>query len=346
MPNSSPVRFGVSRAATQQVPTGRQRCWPSGAQQRPWYPTAPTVRVRCWPAAANSRRRLPNSCRAPPNSHDGEAVGWTIRKNRPPTDRAGTCRAAAGASRPWRRGLVVAVTVGDAGVHLADDLRALAVEVGAPPPVHRPRRQRHQQVQDRGGGTHRVDGMAAVTSIMRVHAILLARVEEVLRPLALTFARYELLMVLSFSRAGAMPMVKASARLQVHPTSITNATARLEGAGLVIRRPHPEDGRAALVEITPAGRRLATRATALLNAEVFESQACRSPSCGRSSRYCATYARGPATSQASPPRLRRYCPPTSKNTSVTCCNEQTRAASINTAKRFSPPVAQERVHTY
>jgi len=42
--------------------------------------------------------------------------------------------------------------------------------------------------------------MAAVTSIMRVQQILLARLGELLRPFGLTFPRYETLMVLVFSR--------------------------------------------------------------------------------------------------------------------------------------------------
>jgi DNA-binding MarR family transcriptional regulator len=119
------------------------------------------------------------------------------------------------------------------------------------------------------GWDEAVDGMAAITSIMRAQAIMLARVEAVLRPLSLTFARYELLMLLSFARAGAIPMAKAGARLQVHPTSVTNAADRLEQAGLVARRPHPSDGRTVLLEITPAGRKLAAAATARLNADVF-----------------------------------------------------------------------------
>jgi DNA-binding MarR family transcriptional regulator len=119
------------------------------------------------------------------------------------------------------------------------------------------------------GWAEAADGMAAVTSIMRAQAIVLARVEDVLRPLELTFARYELLMLLSFSGRGAMPMTKASVRLQVHPTSITNAAARLEGAGLVVRRPHPTDRRTVLVEITDAGRTLAAEATKRLNDRVF-----------------------------------------------------------------------------
>jgi len=114
------------------------------------------------------------------------------------------------------------------------------------------------------------DGMAAVTSVMRAQQILLARVEAVLKPLDLTFARYELLMLLSFSRAGALPLSKTWGRLQVHPTSVTNTVDRLQGQGLVRRRPHPTDGRVTLVEITDAGREVAARATSALN-QVFES---------------------------------------------------------------------------
>ena len=119
------------------------------------------------------------------------------------------------------------------------------------------------------GWADAADGMAAVTSIMRAQAIMLSRVDDVLRPLSLTFARYELLMLLHFSRTGALPMARASARLQVHPASVTNAATRLERAGLVRRRPHPTDGRAVLVEITEPGRALAVTATNALNREVF-----------------------------------------------------------------------------
>ena len=121
------------------------------------------------------------------------------------------------------------------------------------------------------------DGMAVVTSLMRAQAIVQARVDEVLRELQLSFARYELLVLLSFTRAGCLPMAKAGARLQVHPTSVTNAAGRLEAAGLVVRRPDPQDGRGVLVEITDAGRALAGKATAMLNERVFGSAELSSP---------------------------------------------------------------------
>jgi DNA-binding MarR family transcriptional regulator len=115
------------------------------------------------------------------------------------------------------------------------------------------------------------DGMAAITSVMRAEQIFLARVDEVLRPFGLTFARYEALVLLMFSRAGRLPLNKVGQRLQVHPTSVTNTVDRLEAQGLVRRVPHPTDRRTTLAEITSAGREVAEDATAALNAKTFES---------------------------------------------------------------------------
>jgi len=112
-------------------------------------------------------------------------------------------------------------------------------------------------------------GMAAITSLMRAHQIALARVEAVLKPHGITFARYEVLMLLWFSSRGSLPMRVIGSRLQVHPTSVTNAVDRLESAGLVRREPHPSDRRATLVEITDAGREVAGAATKDLNDQVF-----------------------------------------------------------------------------
>jgi DNA-binding MarR family transcriptional regulator len=112
-------------------------------------------------------------------------------------------------------------------------------------------------------------GMAAVTSVMRAQQIFLARVDDELEPFGLTFARYELLVLLLFSRRGSLPLGKIGDRLQVHPTSITNAVNRLVEQGLVRRVPHPTDGRTTLAEITAEGRRVTQRATAVLNERVF-----------------------------------------------------------------------------
>jgi DNA-binding MarR family transcriptional regulator len=111
--------------------------------------------------------------------------------------------------------------------------------------------------------------MAAVTSIMRAQQILLAELDARLRPHGLTFARYEALVLLSFSRHGALPLRLIGQRLMVHPTSVTNTINRLERQELVVRRPNPLDGRGTLAEITQAGREVVERATADLMAADF-----------------------------------------------------------------------------
>jgi DNA-binding MarR family transcriptional regulator len=111
--------------------------------------------------------------------------------------------------------------------------------------------------------------MLAVTSVMRAQQLLLARVDALVKPYGLTFARYEALVLLTFSRAGALPLSKIGQRLQVHPTSVTNIVDRLEKAGLVERRPNPDDGRGTLAAITQKGRDAVEGATRDLMADEF-----------------------------------------------------------------------------
>ncbi|HET7386080.1 MAG TPA: MarR family transcriptional regulator [Nocardioidaceae bacterium] len=123
-----------------------------------------------------------------------------------------------------------------------------------------------RQWRQRWGATEQ---MHAVTSLMRVQQLLLGQLDDILRGHGLTFARYEALVLLTFSRSGRLPLGKMGERLQVHPTSVTSIVDRLEAAGLVCRRRHPDDGRAVLAEITPAGRSLVEAATADLVANGF-----------------------------------------------------------------------------
>ncbi|MDT0380794.1 MarR family transcriptional regulator [Streptomyces sp. RKND-216] len=111
--------------------------------------------------------------------------------------------------------------------------------------------------------------MAAITSIMRAHQILLSQVDAVVKPYGLTFARYEALVLLTFSRAGRLPMSKIGERLMVHPTSVTNTVDRLQRAGLVTKGPNPEDGRGTLASITDKGREVCDAATRDLMAMDF-----------------------------------------------------------------------------
>jgi DNA-binding MarR family transcriptional regulator len=115
------------------------------------------------------------------------------------------------------------------------------------------------------------DGMAAVTSIVRAQQILFGRIDATLKPFALSFARYEILMVLTFSSRGSMPMSRLGSRLQVHPASVTSAVERLEGQGFVSREPDATDRRKVLATITETGRAIALAATEALNDQIFTS---------------------------------------------------------------------------
>ncbi|MGA8255930.1 MAG: MarR family transcriptional regulator [Nocardioides sp.] len=114
-----------------------------------------------------------------------------------------------------------------------------------------------------------VPAMHAVTSLMRVQQLVIAGLDAILKPHGLTFARYEALVLLVFSSRGSLPLGKMGQRLQVHPTSVTSIAKRLESDGLIVRRQHPDDGRAVLAEITDEGRALVERATADLVAANF-----------------------------------------------------------------------------
>lgn len=61
-----------------------------------------------------------------------------------------------------------------------------------------------------------------------------------------------------------MSMGELAATLAIDPPNATVVVDDLERQGLVRRRPHPDDGRAKLVETTPRGLELAARADAIL----------------------------------------------------------------------------------
>jgi DNA-binding MarR family transcriptional regulator len=115
--------------------------------------------------------------------------------------------------------------------------------------------------RSRWGPRSAPEAMASATSIMRVQQLLLADFDAILSLHGLTFARYEALVLLAFSRRGRLSMGKIGQRLMVHPTSVTNIVARLVGQGLAARTPNPADGRGMLATITPLGSQVMEAAT-------------------------------------------------------------------------------------
>lgn len=106
--------------------------------------------------------------------------------------------------------------------------------------------------------------MRLATSIMRVHQVLLSQFDAVLKPHRITFARYEVLRLLSFSASGRLPLSKIGERLMVHPTSVTSLVDRLEQQGLVVRQHDQRDRRRVLASLTTAGEQVLEAATSAL----------------------------------------------------------------------------------
>ncbi len=116
--------------------------------------------------------------------------------------------------------------------------------------------------QRRWGAAAQHGAMATATSVMRVQQLLLTEFDAIAGRHGLSFARYEALVLLAFSREETLNMTKVGERLMVHPTSATNIIQRLAAQGFVSRVPNPQDGRGMLAVLTEAGRSAMEAATA------------------------------------------------------------------------------------
>lgn len=111
--------------------------------------------------------------------------------------------------------------------------------------------------------------MRLATSVMRVQQLMIARLDAAVKPFGLTFSRYEVLVLLLFSKRGSLPLSKIGERLMVHPTSVTSAIDRLEAQGLVERVPDEDDRRRTLARLTDEGRSVVKEATDAIEADDF-----------------------------------------------------------------------------
>lgn len=103
-------------------------------------------------------------------------------------------------------------------------------------------------------------GFRALAALVRGYAVAVRGVETLLRPLGLSLSRFELLLLLSFSRSGRLSMTRIRDLLMVHGSSVTYLVERLEEAGLVAREVSASDRRISLVRLTEEGRGLVERA--------------------------------------------------------------------------------------
>lgn len=109
-----------------------------------------------------------------------------------------------------------------------------------------------------------LDHMEATTALMRIQQLIVSRIDGELRQFQLTFPQYEALVLLHFSREGALPLGRMGRRLMVHPATVTNTVDQLESKKLVQRQPHVADRRSILAKITRRGRTVAVEASEAL----------------------------------------------------------------------------------
>ncbi|HET9969124.1 MAG TPA: MarR family transcriptional regulator [Streptosporangiaceae bacterium] len=118
------------------------------------------------------------------------------------------------------------------------------------------------------GGTRDREAFAAASALIRSAGAATARIDHLLRGFGLTFARYEVLLLLSWTRSGSMPLGRMRDRLLIHQAAVTNLVDRLEADGLVRRVPHTRDRRTTLAEITSQGRKVVIPATRQIAAQL------------------------------------------------------------------------------
>ncbi|WP_026314198.1 MarR family winged helix-turn-helix transcriptional regulator [Actinomadura flavalba] len=106
----------------------------------------------------------------------------------------------------------------------------------------------------------------AMCSIGRLHHMMKKALEGHLKEHGLTRTGYFLLTTLALTGTGRARLTTLSRMLMMHPTSVTLTVDQLRRAGLVTRTPHPRDRRAALVQITDAGRDVTRAVNAALEA--------------------------------------------------------------------------------
>jgi DNA-binding MarR family transcriptional regulator len=99
----------------------------------------------------------------------------------------------------------------------------------------------------------------AWTRLLRAHQAALGHVEGALKTAGLPpLAWYDALLELERAGADGLRPFALEVQLLLPQYGLSRLLARLEGAGLIVRRPCPGDGRGQMIAITDAGR--ATRA--------------------------------------------------------------------------------------
>ena len=106
--------------------------------------------------------------------------------------------------------------------------------------------------------------LAAMGTALRINQLMNAALrgaEVLFAPHGITVGEFDVLAALRRGGTGTVLTPTTLARVaMISPAGMTNRLNRLEAAGLIVRRPDPDDRRGSLVEVTPTGYATADRA--------------------------------------------------------------------------------------
>jgi len=112
-------------------------------------------------------------------------------------------------------------------------------------------------------------GFTVVVSMLRTYGLMIRELERALKPVGLTLSRYEVLLLLSFTKDARLPIMRLRDLLMIHGSSATYLVDKLVDAGWIERQADPTDRRVSIVQLTPAGRRQMEKGTTALVATGF-----------------------------------------------------------------------------
>ncbi|EWT00506.1 MarR family transcriptional regulator [Intrasporangium oryzae NRRL B-24470] len=99
------------------------------------------------------------------------------------------------------------------------------------------------------------EGVAAWAAVLRVHAAVVPSLERALAAIGLPISWYDVLLVLNAAPDRRLRMTELGEQATLSRERVSRVVTDLEGAGLVERRPNPDDRRSSYAVITPEGRR-------------------------------------------------------------------------------------------
>jgi DNA-binding MarR family transcriptional regulator len=99
-----------------------------------------------------------------------------------------------------------------------------------------------------------VDGVAAWSALLRVHAAVVPKLARALQEVGLPISWYDVLLVLNAAPSRRLRMSELGDQAVLSREQVSRVVTELERAGLVERQPNPDDKRSSFATITKAGR--------------------------------------------------------------------------------------------